>query len=104
MALLLLLRPLMLQEHFAAAGDPSGHQDERAVGVDSQRLGFLLEVFAKRIIPTNTNWNLHENALAAPPHRGIRWRALALCHAVLFLNYTRRTSVVERNTTVCIPL
>src|SRR5260370_40250576 len=42
-AFLFFLCPLVFHKHLAAAGDPGLQQDERAVGIDGERLGFFLE-------------------------------------------------------------
>lgn len=56
---------IMLQLHFAAAGDPRLHQHQRAMRVNRQRRGFFLEFLALRVIPANSYGNLHQNPLAA---------------------------------------
>ena len=64
MALLLFQGAVVKQMNLAAAGDARLHQDERAVGVDRQRGGFLGEILVFRIRAANADGDLHQNALA----------------------------------------
>src|SRR5436853_7688533 len=55
------------------ADDAHVEQDQRAVGVDGERLGHFLKVLALGVLAAHANANLHEHALATAPRQGMGW-------------------------------
>ena len=66
-AFLFFLGALVLEKKFAAAGDARLQQDQGAVGVDGESLGFFLDGSALGIVAANAHRDLHQDALAASP-------------------------------------
>ena len=81
MALLLFLGALVLHHYFATAGYAGIHQDQGAMRVDGQRLGFFLERIALRVLSANADGDLHQHSLAAATHRRCSSRIGGLRHA-----------------------
>ena len=83
---LLLLSALVLEEHFAAAGEAGLQQNERTMGIDREGLGFFLDGFALGIFAANSYGDLHQDALAAAAGYGTDGGIWLLAHPKLSLN------------------
>jgi len=69
-AFLVFLGALVLQIQFGAAGEAGVEENERAVSVDGERLGFFVHLFALGVDAANADGNLHQDALATPAAAG----------------------------------
>ena len=81
MAFLFFLRDSVLELDLASAGEAGTEQNERAVGVNRQRFGFLLEFSSLGIQSMNTDGDLHQDALTATARSRIRGCVRDLSHA-----------------------
>jgi hypothetical protein len=69
-AILVFLGALVLQIQLGAANEAGGEEDEGAVSIDGERLGFFVNLFALGVGATNADGDLHQDALAAPAGAG----------------------------------
>ena len=64
-ALLILLSSGVGQDEFLAIPDVKSEHYQSAVGVDHEGLSLFLDSLISRATPSNNNWYLHKDALAA---------------------------------------
>jgi hypothetical protein len=80
-ALLFFRCALVLKLNFGAASEAGLNQDESAVGVDGEGLGFFFEFGALRVHSGQLDGHLHEHALAAAARAGVGRQDRRLRHS-----------------------
>ena len=94
-AFLVFLRALVLQIQFGAAGETGVEENERAVSVDGERLGFFVHLFALSVGAPDADGDLHENALATPAGAGTYRCVGSVAHTASLISTIRGGSAMS---------